>query len=407
MRILHTSDWHLGQKLLFNDREQEHQLALDWLRQVIAEQEVDVLVIAGDIFDIGNPPNYARRMYYGFLTGLLPTTCRHVVITGGNHDSPSMLEAPQQLLYALNMHVVGSAPEEKSSVLLELKNEKGKLEAVVAAVPFLRDRDLRFAVAGETGSERISRIQEGIRRYYREMGSLAEAYGKANVPVLATGHLYAKGAQVSAKQDNIYIGDKENIDASEFPAVFDYVALGHLHRPQTVGGRDTVRYSGSLIPLSFSETRDDKGVFLIDFDKKDLREITFLPAPTFRRLKTIEGDLEKVKQSLRRFSAHKERHLQPWVEVIVETEEIIPQLDVLLREFTADMDLDLVKIRLQRSRYASLDQQEATETNLYDMSALEVFRKKCDSYGSPPEEMEQLESTFLELQDWMNSRPEE
>jgi exonuclease SbcD len=318
-----------------------------------------------------------------------------------------MLEAPRDLLYALNMHVVGSAPAEKSSAMLELKNNKGDLEGVVAAVPFLRDRDLRYGVAGETGAERITRIQEGIRRYYREMGELAESYRDANVPILATGHLYAKGAQASGKQDNIYIGDVENIEASEFPAVFDYVALGHLHRPQTVGSRDTVRYSGSLIPLSFSETKDDKGAYLIEFDKGNLREITFLQAPTFRRLKTIEGNLDKVKQSLRRFNEHKKRHLEPWVEVVVETDEIIPQLDVLLQEFTADMDLELVKIRLLRSRYASLDQQAEPEVDLYDMNTLEVFRKKCAAYGSPPEEMEQLENTFLELQDWMNDIAEE
>ena len=111
MKIIHTSDWHLGQKFLYNDREAEHQMALDWLLDTITQNEVDGLVVAGDIFDIGNPPNYARRMYYRFLTQLIHTSCRHVLITGGNHDSPAMLNAPRELLQALNIHVVGAATE--------------------------------------------------------------------------------------------------------------------------------------------------------------------------------------------------------------------------------------------------------------------------------------------------------
>ena len=149
MKILHTSDWHLGQRFLFNDREQEHQRALDWLADTIRTQEVDALIVAGDIFDINNPPNYARTMYYRFLTSLLGTSCRHIIITGGNHDSPSMLNAPRELLRLLNIHVVGAVGDALEEELVELKDSEGELELVVAAVPFLRDRDLRFSQAGE------------------------------------------------------------------------------------------------------------------------------------------------------------------------------------------------------------------------------------------------------------------
>lgn len=404
MRFLHTSDWHLGQKLLFRDREEEHRRALDWLRGLIEEHRVETLIVAGDVFDIGNPPNYARRLYYSFLTGLLGTSCRHIVITGGNHDSPSMLDAPRALLQALHIHVIGAAGEVPEEQLIELHGENGELEAVVAAVPFLRDRDLRYSVAGEGGQERQERIREGIRHHYAALAKAAASYVAANVPILATGHLYARGAEASAKQDNIYIGNTENIDAADFPKLFQYVALGHLHRPQAVGGCEHIRYSGSLIPLSFSETKDEKGVCLVDFDKGRRRAIRFLEAPVFRRLKTIEGTLEEVKQSLRRFEDRGERLLPPWVEVIVHTDTLIPQLDTLLNEFTAGMDLELLKIRLQRSDYQGLDEQSRQEVDLQDMDALEVFRKKCESYGSPPEEMAALETTFRELQQWLTEK---
>ena len=400
MKIIHTSDWHLGQKFLYNGREEEHQMALDWLLATIREQQADGLIVAGDIFDIGNPPNYARRMYYRFLTQLMGTSCRHVVITGGNHDAPSMLNAPRELLQALNMHVVGEVSEELEDEVIEWKDESGELMAVIAAVPFLRDRDLHFSVSGEGGMGRVDRIKEGLRRHYREIGKLVEKkYKKAKVPFIATGHLYATGAEASEKQDNIYIGNKENIAARDFPEVFDYVALGHIHRPQEVGGLSHIRYSGSLIPLSFSETKDEKKAYLLEFDGKQLKQVESLPLPTFRRLKTIQGTLEEVEASLLRFGEKERGGLQPWVEALVETDRIIPQLDKRLHELTADMELELLKIRIVKN-YQALDVQASTP-ELGELEELEVFKMKCQSYGSPPEELEELVQTFLELREWM------
>ena len=134
MKILHTADWHLGQKFLFYDREAEHRYALNWLLELIEKEKIDTLIVAGDIFDIGNPPNYARKLYYQFLTKLQNTPCRHVIITGGNHDSPAMLNAPKDLLEALNVHVVGAATDDLEDEIVLLKNAKNEIETVVAAV---------------------------------------------------------------------------------------------------------------------------------------------------------------------------------------------------------------------------------------------------------------------------------
>jgi DNA repair protein SbcD/Mre11 len=396
MKIIHTSDWHLGQKFLSQDREEEHELALAWLLEAIREQQADALIVAGDIFDIGNPPNYARRMYYRFLTSLLDSPCRHVVIVGGNHDSPAMLNAPRELLQALNIHVVGAATELLEDELVELRDAKGRLEALVAAVPFLRDRDLSSSVAGEGGHERVERISAGIRRHYQALGEMIEErYPRRDVPVIATGHLYATGAQASAKQDNIYIGHTENIAADQFPAVFDYVALGHIHRPQAVGELEWVRYSGSLIPLSFSETKDDKSIYLLEFEGQALRQISPLPLPVFRRLKTIQGPLEKVEEDLRRFAAKERGGLRSWVEVIVETERLIPQLDRRLQELAEEMPLDLLKIRIDHRRLAP--ETAPLMPELGELSEEEVFAMKCRSLGHPPEEMDELLATFREL----------
>ncbi len=406
MKILHTADWHLGQRFLFNDREEEHQLALDWLLDTINREAVEVLIVAGDIFDINNPPNYARAQYYTFLTRLLHTNCRHIVIIGGNHDSPSMLNAPKALLSALNIHVIGAVAADLTEDLLCLKNQEDELELVVAAVPFLRYRDMEVSVAGEGGHERIARIQAGLIKHYQQMAEVATPYRAKNVPIIATGHLYATGATAAEKQDNIYIGNIENISAEDFPSLFDYIALGHIHRPQIVGGLNHIRYSGSILPLSFSETQDTKSVYLLETDGADIKKISTKELPVFRRLKTIAGSLQKVKEDLRRFAGKERDGLRPWVEVIVETDQVIPQLDQELKAFTADMGLDILKVKLKRN-YQPIAVQYEDSPDLSDLDALEVFTKKCESFGSPPDELEELLNTFKELQNWMKEKEEE
>jgi exonuclease SbcD len=401
LKILHTSDWHLGQKLLHREREEEHQLALDWLLETIIKKEVDVLLVAGDVFDISNPPNVARRMYYQFLNRLIQTPCRYLVITGGNHDSPSMLEAPRELLKTFNYWVLGATPEDRKDQLIEIRDEDGQLEAVIAAVPFLRDRDLSYGQTGEGGLDRLERIRAGLVNHYDELADLIRDQYPEEVPIIATGHLYADGAEASDKQDNIYIGDKENIKADQFSEIFDYVALGHIHRPQKVGGQSRIRYSGSLIPLSFSETKDDKGVYILELEGKNLKEVRFEALPVFRRLKTIQGSLEEVKKKLQAFEA-KERGLTPWVEVIVETEQLIPRLDLHLRDFVKEMDLELLKIRVQH-QYQSLSEQMKM-TDLDTLEVMDVFKKKCESFGTSPEDADELETTFRELMNWFEER---
>lgn len=397
MKIIHSSDWHLGQRLLFNERGEEHQLALQWLRETILQEQADALIVTGDIFDNGNPPHPARKLYYNFLTSLLHTPCRHIIIVGGNHDSPGMLDAPRDLLEYLNIRVVGAASENLEQDCLQLKNEQGALEAVIAAIPFLRDRDLSPSVSGENTLDRIQRIQAGIRQRYLDMAAVVEPFLAQNVPILATGHLYAQGAQASDKQDNIYIGNTENLDVGNIPDVFSYVALGHIHRPQAIGGKNHIRYAGSLIPLSFSETKDEKGVYCLEFNGHTLQELRFIPAPTFRRLKTIQGTLSEVEDKLIAFASKEREELPAWVEVIVESPTFIPQLDSHLRTFVKDLSLEILKIRLER-QYRALDEQlDAVVESLESLDVLDVFRKRAEKDQRSEEEWAELEATFKEL----------
>ena len=400
MKILHTSDWHLGQKFLTNDRKAEHEMALDWLYETIQEEKVEALIVAGDIFDIGNPPSYARTLYYRFLTKLQGSSCRHIIIIGGNHDSPSMLNAPKELLEILNVHIVGAATGNIEDEILPLKDKNGQLEAIIAAIPFLRDRDIRQSIAGETGLERIAKVQAGIIRHFKEAGQAVKQYTKAPVPIIATGHLYAKGALAGDKQDNIYIGDIENIEGDNFPKIFDYVALGHIHRPQLVGEQNHVRYSGSIIPLSFSEIQDSKLVLLLHFDGKKLDNIQEIKVPRFRELVQFKGDLESVKGKLKRFDEKRKGALMPWVAIEIEMEENRPNLDGEIRAYAKDFWMDILKIRTHRPHTAL--ESLATEINLDDLTPEDVFVKKCESAGTMnPNDKAELLLTFRALRDWM------
>lgn len=404
MKILHTADWHLGQKFLFKDRAEEHQLALDWLEQIIQKEKIDVLIVAGDVFDIQNPPNYARRLYYNFLVKIATSSCRHIVIIGGNHDSPSQLNADSELLKLNNIQVLGCATENLEDELIELQDDEGNLEAVIAAVPFLRDQDIRRSVGDETDLERIERIKKGIYNHYNSIGELVKPYSKKKVPIIATGHLYAKGAKASDEQNNIYIGNRENISAEQFPKVFNYVALGHIHRAQYLGERKEVRYSGSIIPLRFKETKDDKSVTIVEFDAKKIKEINLIPVPEFRRLKTIEGDLEKIKSSLSRFAAKTHRQLTPWVEIILQDEQLIPDADRYIRDFAKEMNLEILKVRVQR-KHQDLAMQ-ANTLSLDELDPEEVFEKKIAAVSADSDKKELL-NTFRELRNWMQENDNE
>ena len=409
LRILHTADWHLGQKLLVHDRQEEHREILDWMLQTIQEQKVELLIVAGDIFDIGSPPNYARKQYYHFLAQLTQTSCRHVVIIGGNHDSPSMLEAPAEVLGQLRMHVLGAARENLEEEILELHHpDSGELEAVVLAVPFLRDRDLRSNFQAETHQERVERIRNGILNHYQELANIC-ADRKYKVPLIATGHLFAYGAETQEKQDNIYLGDTQNIKHSDFSEVFDYIALGHIHRLQNVGKDQRTWYSGSPIPLSFSETKDEKGVLLVDLDAKQVPEVNVLPCPAKRRLKTITGDLPEILEKLKRFATdHAEDPFTPWVELVVELEEWIPNVAEQIKEETKDLSIEVVKIKLSQSLQKSDAKDLILELpSLEELTPQDVFARRCAQLQVPNEQQADLMDQFATLQDWMEEKADQ
>jgi DNA repair protein SbcD/Mre11 len=403
MRLLHTADWHLGQKFQALNRDSEQSAALLWLIEIIKSEKIDVLVVSGDIFDVNNPPVSAEQIYYNFLLQLRETDCQHVVIIGGNHDLPSRLNAPAGLLKALNVHVIGAATDPIKDEIIVLNDKSGAVMGVIVAVPFLRDKDFKVSTSGESSEQRMQRIKDGIYAHYQEVTSLLmDKKGefaplfkdpKLRPPLIATGHLYATGASASEEQTKIYIGNLENISADQFPPIYDYIALGHIHRPQIVGKKNHVRYSGSLIHLSFSELKDDKIVLVCDFENgKGLTNLQEIKVPVFRKLWSIKGSLQAIEAKLSTIN-NPDAPFPAWVEVVVEDNNAVLNAEISIREMAKGMYLEIIRIRNAQSNY-SLENFVKSE-NLDELTPEDVFIKKISNLTE--EEQEELKDTFREL----------
>jgi len=256
LRILHTADWHLG--LLFHgyERDWEHAGFLEWLLGVIAERQPDALLLAGDVFDSVNPPASAQRRYYDFLARAHAAQPRmQMVVIAGNHDAASRLEAPQEVLRGLNISVIGTVPRDgageidAAKMVVPLHNAAGAVEAVVAAIPFLRPHDVPVL------AEAADAFLEGVVELHRQTIEAARLVAQAHpgAVLLAMGHCHLMDASESPESERrIVLGNAEALRVETFPDEVAYVALGHLHKPQELhGGR--IRYSGSPLPFSFTE----------------------------------------------------------------------------------------------------------------------------------------------------------
>ncbi|WIM74901.1 exonuclease subunit SbcC [Klebsiella pneumoniae subsp. pneumoniae] len=293
MRLLHTSDWHLGQNFYSKSRAAEHDAFLTWLLDRAQEHEVDAIIVAGDIFDTGSPPSYARELYNRFVVQLQQTGCRLVVLAG-NHDSVAMLNESRDILAFLHTTVVANA----GYAPIELPLRDGTPGAIFCPVPFLRPRELVTSQAGHSGREKQQLLLHAISDYYQEQYQQACALrGDRPLPIIASGHLTTVGASKSDAVRDIYIGTLDAFPAQHFPPA-DYIALGHIHRAQMVGGCEHIRYSGSPLPLSFDETGKAKSVHLVSFSEGRLSAVETLEVPVTQPLAVIKGDLAAITAQL-------------------------------------------------------------------------------------------------------------
>ena len=353
MRILHTSDWHLGHSFCDQSRLEEQGFFLDWLLQAMEVHEVDALVVAGDVFDSPTSPNEAFELYYRFLARLSALGGktrsggeRTAIVVGGNHDSAGRLDAPRHVLSALRSHVVGGYDPARTDgglgdptgLLVPLSGAGGQVGLVVAAVPFLNEWRIGVRGFDADAAEQLASMNERFRELYARLADKAAA-AFPGVPLAATGHLTCleQAGKKTTAEDGIpmeinRVGTLGALGPSIFDPRFAYVALGHIHRGFSVDeGR--IRYSGTPLQVGSVEKADSRRVLLVDVDADGTRVET-LPVPVRRRLVSLTGTLEEVRAGLKGLQ-RPAGELPPYVTVRVMLDAPEPRVVEYVREAAA------------------------------------------------------------------------
>ncbi|MCY3508127.1 exonuclease subunit SbcD [Klebsiella michiganensis] len=389
MRILHTSDWHLGQNFYSKSRAAEHQAFLDWLLASAQEHDVDAIIVAGDIFDTGSPPSYARELYNRFVVQLQQTRCRLVVLAG-NHDSVATLNESRDILAFLNTTVVANAGH--APFILPLRD--GTPGAIFCPVPFLRPRELVTSQAGHSGGEKQQLLLSAISDYYQQQYQLAcELRGDRALPIIASGHLTTVGASKSEAVREIYIGTLDAFPANRFPPA-DYIALGHIHRAQVVGGCEHIRYSGSPIPLSFDETGKNKSVNLVTFANGCLKDVTPLIVPVTQPLAVLKGDFASISAQLNQWQNNNQQP-SAWLDIEVTSDEYMHDIQRKIQVQTETLPVEVLLVRRSRAQRDRILAGAQRET-LSELQVEDVFARRLALETLEATQQQRLEQLFNE-----------
>jgi exonuclease SbcD len=354
MRLLHTSDWHLGQDLHRHDRQFEHRKFLEWLLKVVEEQRIDALLIAGDVFDTANPPASAQRMFFDFLR-LAHASFEHlqIVVIAGNHDSPARMEAPAELLKEFSVNVIGrvtSTPqgmESPESFLLPLCARGSKEpKAICVALPFLRTADVQWP------SDATSYTDAVVRAYEQAMNHARAQYG-SEIPLIAMGHMHARGGVTSEDSERkLVIGGEEAVPLAKLAKDFAYVALGHLHLAQRVAEFEHIRYSGSPIPMSFSEINYPHQVVLIELKENGNSQIDPIRVPRAVEMIRCPAASQSLEVVLSELSLLKLPNCplseQPFLEIPVTLKGPTPDMRIRIEEILKNIPVRLGRIVVSR-----------------------------------------------------------
>ncbi len=410
LRILHTSDWHLGQFFIGKSREAEHRAFFRWLCDTITAQQIDVVLVAGDIFDTTTPPSYARELYHQLIVDMQPLGVQ-LVLLGGNHDSVAVLNESAELLRCLNTSVVPGYVTEISNHLLTLHNKAGEPAAVLAAVPFLRPRDLSQRAdfrssSGVEAAEKQLQLQHQISQVYQELYQAALQQADAlspgaPLPVIASGHLTTVGASSTESVREIYIGTLDALPASAFPP-FAYVALGHIHQAQKVGGSEFIRYSGSPLALSFDEARQQKYCLLVSLDTgtdTNTVQVEALPLPRFQPLCSVKSDLASLPALLTPELQNLADGQRLWLELVLCGDSaLLSDVQLQLEQLLAPLPVDL--LRLRRERPVTAAGITDSGLSLQELTPADVFAARLaqeELSDEMQQRMEQLHREALDL----------
>ncbi|MFT0213817.1 exonuclease subunit SbcD [Pseudomonas sp. F1_0610] len=386
MRVLHTSDWHLGQHFFGRTRQAEHAALCQWLVSQVCEHAIDLVLIAGDIFDTSTPPSYAREQYNQLVITLHEVGCQLVVLAG-NHDSVAVLNESKALLHRLNTYVITQAGNGDELLVIE-KHQKPA--AIICAIPFLRPRDILSSQIGQSQQEKQLTLQQAIRDYYQALYAKAKEKQRAvggQVPIIMTGHLTTLGASKTESVRDIYVGNLEAFPANEFPPA-DYIALGHIHRAQVVRNDPPIRYSGSPIALSFDESKQQKHMWLLDFSGNQLTTITPLDVPVWQPMFSVQGNLAELAQEFKQLAEHIPQGSTAWLDVLVEQDDYYTDLAERVELLVQNLPLLVLKVRRLRNSAPSWNVQDAQQ--LSELTPEQVFTARLQQEQFDDSQTQQL-----------------
>lgn len=373
LRIFHSADWHIGKGLGNIDRTDDFRVFFKDLLAMIAERQPDVLLISGDVFDTSMPANSAQRLYYDFMRSLEGTSVRATIVTAGNHDSQRFLEAPRALLETLRCYVAGDTVESQTFVL----RDDGAPYLAVAAVPYLREGDVRRGTMDDTDTDRAQRFEAGVRAHYDAVHSLLmDELKGARVPLVAMGHLFVTGSKMKPNSDpvesdgSVYVGTLRNVTADAFGDRWDYVALGHIHHGQEVKAKVPMRYSGSPVALSYSHMTYHHHIVEVTFDETGAMSVEELPVKQPRHFVQVKGTLDELKAGIDQAGA---TYVMPFVEATLTSDECLPDLSNELTTYgeTHGVIVTAVRNEALAARYAQINEEAP---DLSDLTPDAVFK---------------------------------
>lgn len=402
MKILHTADWHLGQFFHEYDRTYEHQRFLSWLVAVLQQEQIDVLLISGDVFDLSNPSAASVKLFYTFLnqaTSISPHL--QIIITAGNHDSAARLESPKPLLESSNIHIVGLVEKKEDGsidyekLIVPLKDKAGAINAWCLAVPFLRMGDYPAIPDAENP------YASGVAAFYAEAYGCACAKKQANEPIICMGHLHAQQTDmtdVDKSVERAIMGGVECIAATALPEDIRYVALGHIHKAQRIGGNEHIRYCGSPIPMSFSELNYKHQVIVFELEEQGIHSLKAIEVPvsvTLLRVPSVHSSLTEVMNTLQQLPvADSDLQSAPYLEVRVLLDGPEPGLRHKIETALNGKNVRLAKIDVKYPVAADAGNTTAiiSEYNLRELQPQDVFAKvyQAKYNNAVPEELLQL-----------------
>ncbi|CAM3948642.1 exonuclease SbcCD subunit D C-terminal domain-containing protein [Flavobacterium antarcticum] len=405
MRILHTADWHLGQLFHEYDRSFEHQEFLNWLLKTITNEAIEVLLVSGDVFDISNPAAASIRMFYSFLQKATSENPHlQIIITAGNHDSASRLEAPKPLLASSKIHIIGTIEKNSdgsidyAKLTVPLYDHLGEIKAWCIAIPFLRIGDY------PTVSYVQNPYSEGVTTLYREAFEFANTKKNDKQSIIAMGHLHTHNAEISDmdKTERLIMGGVECIPATAFHPEIKYVALGHIHKAQRIGGKEHIRYCGSPLPMSFSERNYKHQVIIFDLEAEisNLKTLEIPVTIPLLRIPLKAEPLEEVLLKLHQLEDKNDDKQASYLEIQVLLEAPEPALRHKIDEVLKFKNVKLARIQPHYPNKNKSIGESVSQALLHELQPAAVFAKSYEAkYNTevPEQLMALFQQTIIEV----------